>query len=96
MTVLPDYLDHGLRVAFCGTAVGETSAACVHYYAGPGNAFWQFLYDSGLTSRRLAPHRRCVDHEIGDRADRPRERHRGVERSSPSEQVRRVALHRTD
>jgi double-stranded uracil-DNA glycosylase len=55
MTVLPDHLDHGLRVVFCGTAVGTTSAARRHYYSGPGNEFWQYLYAAGLTPRQLAP-----------------------------------------
>lgn len=55
MAVLPDHLDHGLRVVFCGTAVGTTSAARGHYYSGPGNEFWQYLYEAGLTPRQLAP-----------------------------------------
>ena len=38
-----------------GTAVGEKSAARGHYYAGPGNDFWAFLYEAGLTPTRLTP-----------------------------------------
>ncbi len=34
---------------------GERSAALGHYYAGRGNQFWNFLYESGLISVRLAP-----------------------------------------
>jgi TDG/mug DNA glycosylase family protein len=52
---VPDYLDHGLRIVFCGTAVGTASAARGHYYAGPGNEFWPFLFEAGLTPVRLGP-----------------------------------------
>jgi TDG/mug DNA glycosylase family protein len=55
MTVLPDYLAPGLRVVFCGTVVSTTSAARGHYYAGPGNEFWPFLHQSGLTPVPLSP-----------------------------------------
>lgn len=52
---LPDYLADGLRVVFCGTAAGTTSAARGHYYSGPGNRFWQYLFEAGLTPRLLTP-----------------------------------------
>jgi len=55
MAVLPDHLDHGLRVIFCGTAVGTTSAERGHYYSGAGNEFWRYLHEAGLTPRQLAP-----------------------------------------
>lgn len=53
--VLPDVLDHGLSVVFCGTAAGNESARRRAYYAGPGNAFWPTLYKVGLTPRQLRP-----------------------------------------
>jgi TDG/mug DNA glycosylase family protein len=53
--VLPDVIRPGLRVVFCGTAVGIRSARRGAYYAGPGNKFWPTLYAVGLTSRRLEP-----------------------------------------
>ncbi len=54
--VLPDYLTVGLRVVFVGTAAAEASAARMHYYAGPGNKFYEYLTDSGLTNgERLRP-----------------------------------------
>jgi TDG/mug DNA glycosylase family protein len=53
--ILRDYLAPGLRVVFCGTAAGEKSGKVRHYYAGDGNDFWRFLFESGLTSTRLAP-----------------------------------------
>lgn len=55
MSVLPDYLASDLRIVFCGTAVGTTSAKRGHYYAHPANEFWQLLYDAELTSVRLQP-----------------------------------------
>jgi TDG/mug DNA glycosylase family protein len=55
MTVLPDVLQEGLKVVFCGTAVGDKSAQRGAYYAGPGNQFWEVLYRIGLTPRRLSP-----------------------------------------
>jgi TDG/mug DNA glycosylase family protein len=53
--VLPDLLQPGLRVVFCGTAAGTASARARAYYAGPGNAFWQALHLTGLTPVELVP-----------------------------------------
>jgi TDG/mug DNA glycosylase family protein len=53
--VLPDVLPPGLRVVFCGTAAGTASAKAGAYYAGPGNAFWPTLHETGLTPVRLEP-----------------------------------------
>lgn len=53
--VLPDLLETGLKVVFCGTAVGERSARRKAYYAGPGNQFWDILAKTGLTPYRLHP-----------------------------------------
>ena len=53
--VLRDVLVPGLRVAFCGTAPGTASARARAYYAGPGNAFWKALHQTGLTPTELAP-----------------------------------------
>jgi TDG/mug DNA glycosylase family protein len=55
MPVLPDVLDYGLKVVFCGAAAGTKSARAGAYYAGPGNRFWETLYRIGLTPRRLDP-----------------------------------------
>ncbi len=54
-SVLPDVLELGLRIVFCGSAAGKKSAQVGAYYAGPGNRFWDVLYRVGLTPRRLAP-----------------------------------------
>jgi TDG/mug DNA glycosylase family protein len=53
--MLPDYLAPGLRVVFCGTAVGTRSAAVGGYYAGPGNEFWGTLLKVGLVPEPLGP-----------------------------------------
>ena len=53
--ILPDLLQPGLRLVFCGTAASRRSAAERAYYAHPGNRFWQALHASGLTPRQFAP-----------------------------------------
>jgi double-stranded uracil-DNA glycosylase len=65
--VLPDYLEPGLRIVFCGTAVARTSAQRAHYYSGPGNKFWSYLHESGLTPTTLAPEEdaRVVEFGLG-------------------------------
>ncbi len=51
--VLPDYLTEGLAGVFIGTSVATASASRGCYYAGPGNKFWELLWDAGLTGDRL-------------------------------------------
>jgi double-stranded uracil-DNA glycosylase len=53
--ILPDVLQPGLRLVFCGTAAGKRSATEGAYYAHPGNMFWRALLLCGLTPRLLAP-----------------------------------------
>jgi len=53
--VLPDLLEPGLRLVFCGTAACTRSARDGAYYAHPGNMFWRTLFATGLTTRLLAP-----------------------------------------
>ncbi len=53
--ILPDLLDDGLALVFCGTAAGRRSAAEQAYYAHPGNLFWRTLFDAGLTPQLLPP-----------------------------------------
>ncbi len=53
--VLPDVLQPGLAVVFCGTAPSRRSAAEHAYYAHPGNRFWYALHAAGFTPRQLAP-----------------------------------------
>lgn len=65
--VLPDVLEPGLDIVFCGTAAGHESARRRAYYAGPGNAFWPTLFKVGLTPRQFAPEefRSVLDHGLG-------------------------------
>lgn len=58
---LPDYLRPGLRLVFVGINPGERSARIGRYYAGRGNQFWNFLFESGLTPIHLNPE---DDHRI--------------------------------
>lgn len=52
---LPDYLRPGLKVVFVGFNPGDRSSRVGHYYAGRGNQFWNFLYESGLVPEKLTP-----------------------------------------
>lgn len=54
--ILPDVLQAGLTLVFCGTAAGKRSAAEGAYYAHPGNLFWRALFEASLTPRQFAPH----------------------------------------
>ena len=53
--VLPDLIRPGLRIVFCGTAVGTVSAARGAYYAHPQNKFWRTLFEVHLTPRQFNP-----------------------------------------
>ena len=53
--ILPDILAPGLRVVFCGSAVGNESFRRKAYYAHPQNRFWCTLRELGLTPIRLQP-----------------------------------------
>ncbi len=60
---LPDYLRPGLEVVFVGFNPGDRSSRIGHYYAGRGNQFWNFLFESGLVPMRLQPE---DDHRVLD------------------------------
>ncbi|MBT2185709.1 mismatch-specific DNA-glycosylase [Sphingobium nicotianae] len=64
---MPDLLAPGLRLVFCGTALGRKSAEARAYYANPTNLFWRTLHEVGLTPDRFAPgdYARLLDHRIG-------------------------------
>ncbi len=53
--ILPDVLEPGLSVVFCGSAASSRSASRRAYYAGPGNRFWTILYKVGLAPECLLP-----------------------------------------
>jgi TDG/mug DNA glycosylase family protein len=52
---LPDVIEPGLRVLFCGINPGLYSAAVGHHFARPGNRFWKALHRAGFTDRELSP-----------------------------------------
>lgn len=53
--ILPDLLQPGLALVFCGTAAGRRSAEEGAYYAHPGNRFWSALHAVELTPRLFSP-----------------------------------------
>lgn len=55
--LLPDVLDEGLSVVFCGLNPGLTSAVRGHHFATPGNRFWPALSRSGFTPGPYSPDR---------------------------------------
>jgi double-stranded uracil-DNA glycosylase len=65
--VLPDLIEPGLRVLFCGINPGLVSAATGHHFARPGNRFWPALYRSGFTPRLLRPDEQAelLKHGVG-------------------------------
>jgi TDG/mug DNA glycosylase family protein len=65
--ILPDVLQLGLKLVFCGTAAGKRSAMERAYYAHPGNLFWRALFEASLTPRQLAPAEfpQLLDYGIG-------------------------------
>jgi TDG/mug DNA glycosylase family protein len=55
MEVLHDIVGPNPVIVFCGLAGAETGKTRDHYYASPGNSFWECVHLSGLTPRRLQP-----------------------------------------
>jgi TDG/mug DNA glycosylase family protein len=53
---VPDVLEPGVRLVFCGINPGWVSAAARAPFANPRNDFWRLLHAAGFTSRLLAPH----------------------------------------
>lgn len=53
--VLPDIVAPEPDVVFCGLAGAESTRLREHYYASPGNSFWESLHLSGFSPRRLRP-----------------------------------------
>src|SRR5688500_3941041 len=53
---VPDVLERGLRVVFCGINPGRVSAAARAPFANPRNDFWRLLLAAGFTPRLLEPH----------------------------------------
>ncbi|WP_235074158.1 mismatch-specific DNA-glycosylase [Asticcacaulis sp. AC466] len=64
---VPDLLAPGLKLVFCGTALGRVSAERCAYYANPGNFFWRTLHNTGLTPGQVRPqdYAQVLDYGIG-------------------------------
>ena len=67
MEVLPDIVGPDPVILFCGMAGAESTKHREHYYASPGNSFWESAHLSGLTPRRLRPEedQDVVEHGLG-------------------------------
>lgn len=52
---LPDILEPGLAVIFCGINPGLRAASTGHHFAGRGNRFWRTLHLAGFTPEQLSP-----------------------------------------
>ncbi len=53
--MLPDLVGPDPAIVFCGRAGAQSTQRREHYYASPGNSFWECLHLCGLTPRRLDP-----------------------------------------
>lgn len=67
MEVLPAIVGADPVIVFCGMAGAESTKSRDHYYASPGNSFWESAHLAGLTSRRLRPEEdgQAVEHGLG-------------------------------
>jgi TDG/mug DNA glycosylase family protein len=52
---LPDILEQGLSVIFCGINPGMSAASSGHHFAGRGNRFWRALHLAGFTPEQIRP-----------------------------------------
>jgi double-stranded uracil-DNA glycosylase len=52
--LLPDLLQPGLSVIFCGINPGMRAALTGHHFAGRGNRFWRTLHLAGFTEELIA------------------------------------------
>src|SRR5580698_8875935 len=52
---LPDILEPGLSVIFCGINPGLRAASTGHHFAGRGNRFWRVLHLAGFTPEQILP-----------------------------------------
>jgi TDG/mug DNA glycosylase family protein len=52
---LPDVLEPGLSLVFCGINPGLRAASTGHHFAGRGNRFWRVLHLAGFTPEQIRP-----------------------------------------
>jgi double-stranded uracil-DNA glycosylase len=54
-SAVPDILDEGVEVVFCGINPGHWSARARAAFANPRNDFWRLLHAAGFTPKVLDP-----------------------------------------
>ncbi|WP_042261715.1 G/U mismatch-specific DNA glycosylase [Paraburkholderia heleia] len=52
---LPDIIEPGLSVLFCGVNPGLRAVATGHHFDGRGNRFWRVLHRAGFTKEEFRP-----------------------------------------
>lgn len=52
---LPDIIEPGLSVLFCGINPGMRAVAMGHHFDGRGNRFWRVLHLAGFTNEAFRP-----------------------------------------
>jgi TDG/mug DNA glycosylase family protein len=52
---LPDVLEPGLSVVFCGINPGVRAASTGRHFAGRGNRFWRAVHLAGFTPEQICP-----------------------------------------
>jgi TDG/mug DNA glycosylase family protein len=52
---LPDILESGLSVVFCGINPGVQAASTGRHFAGRGNRFWRVVHLAGFTPEQISP-----------------------------------------
>jgi TDG/mug DNA glycosylase family protein len=52
---LPDIIEEGLSVVFCGINPGVLAASTGRHFAGRGNRFWRVVHLAGFTPEQLHP-----------------------------------------
>ncbi|WP_233851980.1 G/U mismatch-specific DNA glycosylase [Paraburkholderia sp. HD33-4] len=64
---LPDIIQPGLSILFCGINPGLLAASTGHHFAGRGNRFWRVLHRAGFTDDEFRPEndRRLLNHGYG-------------------------------
>lgn len=66
-TFLPDIIEPGLSVLFCGINPGMRAAATGRHFDGRGNRFWRVLHRAGFTPEEFRPEndRELLQHGFG-------------------------------
>ncbi|WP_158941046.1 G/U mismatch-specific DNA glycosylase [Burkholderia sp. S171] len=52
---LPDVLEPGLSIIFCGINPGMRAVSTGHHFEGRGNRFWRVMHLAGFTPEQLRP-----------------------------------------